>query len=130
MNRIDWITSLAEKKPSPALVGALLVAVVSLFGLLVSRDRQYTEDIKEQAAEFRKELTASRKETKDCNDLQITRTDMLSDKLILVYQEQMNRKDRNDAQRAKNKDEKRRLIKKSEAAIDKIEQVNNQKDEN
>lgn len=146
MNRIDWITSLSEKKPSPALVAGMLVAISVMAGVIVYQNnsiKSAAEEkalaLKEQAAEFRVEvkevkleLMASRRETKDCNDIVVSRTDKFADVMTQNYQKQINEAKRIDRERDRLYRERAKYRVKDAQNLEELRSktVNSQNDEN
>lgn len=115
MNRIDRITELAEKKPIIAFLMGLLVAVSVLAGVIVyqnnklnSQEEEKYEALRIQATEFRLELkeknvelALARKETSDCRDQVVSRTDLFVDKITQGYQKQIDEAKQIEKERAK-----------------------------
>jgi hypothetical protein len=115
VNRIDKIIALAEKKPIIAFLMGCLVAVGALAGVIVyqnnkinNQEEEKYEALRIQATEFRLEikeknieLVAARKETNDCRDQVVSRTDLFVDRITQGYQKQIDEAKQIEKERAK-----------------------------
>ncbi len=104
MERIDWITKLSEKKPSPALVGALLVAVsvlASVAGYQYKESKSIRQEYDEKIAherlictrerfDLKADLIACQQENREWASTTIKRLDADAEKREAEYKSGLN----------------------------------------
>lgn len=114
MERIDWITKLSEKKPSPALVAALLIAIASLSSVIVWQNTamagirseceakiiQERSAFKAEYAEQKKDLVDCQNENREWASNYIKRIDAESEKREKEYEKRINRFESLEAKQA------------------------------
>jgi gas vesicle protein len=144
MDEKEKLAEMAEKQPRKALIYGMGIVIAILAGVcstlffkLEAAKNETSAALKVQAVEFREEIkdlkqdvALSRKETKDCTDQQITRTDKFVDQITNTLQKQIDEHNRIESERNRLKRERSSIITKDRNNLNKLDKPTSQTDEN
>lgn len=144
MDEKEKLADMAEEKPRKALIYGMGIVIVILAGVcstlffkLESANDEMSQALKAQATEFREEIKElkqevllARKETKDCTDQQITRTDKFVDQITNTLQKQIDEHNRIENERNRLKRERSNILTKDRNNLNKLDKPTSQTDEN
>jgi len=140
----NWITSLAEKKPSPALVAGMIVVIMTLASVVgvqyyasekirsgydlreIKKDLDHKKDLKEKDSL----IAVIQTKLDGCATMIVQRTDDFFKQQRQEYLDRINEQKAIEAKRSKLFAERTTLLKKNANKINTLENVTNQTDEN